>query len=406
MKHEEYLINLLLYNPYYINTLQIKPNYLLNKDNQIILDAIIKAYNKYNSLNIPNIIEFVDKENKNRIINTITEIITSVLYTKSTNMNDYLLVQEQIINSYKIKILINYTDKLKGNEISLNEYNEMISKINNKKIIKETNLLTKEEITNNIKLSDKQIKLNNFPKLSNTLRLVENDLMVIGAFSGTGKTSFLLNLMEDLSDRYQCIYFNVEMSKTSIYRRIIGISGDIPINDIDNPKGGQQEVIDIAVNEIARRKIIMEHQVNTVKDIKAVVARVKDKDKHTIVFVDHIGLIKAETKIKSIYENSTEVPKMLRDLCLNYNCTVIATSQFNKASRGEKEVHNGMLKDSGEVENSARKVILLTYVDGQDKSQMVTEMNLDITKNDTGIQGTIIVEYDKPKQIFKEKICG
>ena len=61
-----------------------------------------------------------------------------------------------------------------------------------------------------------------------------------------------------------------------------------------------------------------------------------------------------------------------------------------------------MLKDSGELENSASKVILLYKKNKEDKK---SNMIINIAKNRDGIQDVNIeMEYDRQKQIFKEVI--
>ena len=84
----------------------------------------------------------------------------------------------------------------------------------------------------------------------------------------------------------------------------------------------------------------------------------KNEKKHTIVFIDHLGLTRIES-MKSLYEQTTEVAKELRQICLEYDCTIIGASQLNRGAYNSEEITLSMLKDSGELENSASKVILL-----------------------------------------------
>ena len=65
-----------------------------------------------------------------------------------------------------------------------------------------------------------------------------------------------------------------------------------------------------------------------------------------------------------------------------------------------------MLKDSGELENSSSKVILLYRNKTQSSGlpKFTEDMVLEIVKNRDGRLGKIPFEYDKTKQIFKEKI--
>lgn len=219
----------------------------------------------------------------------------------------------------------------------------------------------------------------------------------------SGKSGFLLNLFNCLMYKYQCVYFNLEMSKSSIYRRLVAINADIPINAIDNPSDYQKDLIQIAKDSIVLNKVTIVHQINNVKDITKIIAKKKNKDKHTIIFIDHIGLLKSGTK-KSLYEETTETIKELRQICLDYDCTIIAASQLNRTAYNSKEKTLNMLKDSGEIENSARKILLLYYAEENNKENLEPIMYVDIAKNDSGMTGVIQMKYYKIKQIYKEEI--
>ena len=99
----------------------------------------------------------------------------------------------------------------------------------------------------------------------------------------------------------------------------------------------------------------------------------------------------------------TEVAKELRQICLEYDCTIIAASQLNRTAYSTEEISLSMLKDSGELENSASKVVLLYKDKDAKKEDLVQNMVLDVAKNRDGYTGTIDVVYDKEKQIFKER---
>ena len=76
--------------------------------------------------------------------------------------------------------------------------------------------------------------------------------------------------------------------------------------------------------------------------------------------------------------------------------------QLNRAAYSN-DVSLSMLKDSGELENSASKVALLYRVNkGIDEDETNTQMDLEIAKNRDGLTGIIRLSYDKTKQIFKE----
>jgi replicative DNA helicase len=231
--------------------------------------------------------------------------------------------------------------------------------------------------------------------------------LIIGATTGTGKSSFLLNLMEGFMNDYQCIYFNMEMSKSTIYKRLISIKANMPIKDVLNPQTNEdKEKVLKAAEDIERAGIVVEHKSTGMRDIRSVVVKNKKPDKHTLVFIDHLGLTRSENSknSKSLYEQMTEVAKDIRQMCLEEDCTVIGASQFNREAYSTDDYSLAMLKDSGELENSASKVIFIHRPkDNEGKIVTNVELNLEIAKNRDGMLGFIKMEYDKEKQIFRER---
>lgn len=396
------LLVILINNPNLIENLQIKPKYLENKDNAILLNAFIKMYQKNKYISHENLSEYVKQEDLGRIINLYASIYVDELYINTNIQQKFEFLQRKILDTYKQKYIKQVNQKYIEDKINYNELKENINKVDEIQITTNSQILTSEEIKNNIKLCNVGIDIDNFPKLNDKLKLLQNDLLVVGATTGVGKSGFLLNLMNNLMYKYQCIYFNIEMSKATIYRRLIAINKNIPVNCIDNPTSYQQELIDKAIQEISDNQIIIEHQKSDISEIRNVVSKMKNKDKHTIVFIDHIGLLKCSEYKKSLYEQSTEIVKCLRNLCLEYDCTMICASQLNRTAYNTDKIELNMLKDSGEIENSSRKAILLYKDKNSNNDDLEPNMNVYIAKNDTGMTGIIKMKYFKTKQIFKE----
>lgn len=390
---QEYLA-LLINKCELLDIIQIKPYYLSNEQHQLILNGLIESYKKSKAISIPSIVE----SNPKIDVGTFTEIFTETICFTDNWKNRLNLLEEKIIENFKK----NYSKKLmkdyEQGKINYDDFISKINKINSLELNNQVKPLTAEEIQEEIKGKTK-ITLHSFPKLNKVLNLVYGDFLVIGALTGNGKSSFLLNLMVDLMQEYQCIYFNMEMSKSTIYKRILSITADVPVSDVTNPQTEYQKgIIDNAYKIIEKSKIIIEHQANDINSIKKVLAKNKNINKHTILFLDHIGLIKANSS-KTLYENSTEVAKELRQMCLEYDCTIISASQLNRSAYSN-ELSISMLKDSGEIENSSSKTMLINRFKDD---QPITEIDLEVAKNRDGLTGIIIMKYDKTKQIFKEK---
>ena len=395
MDNERQLLALLTYKQELIPLVKIKPNYLSTKELQDMLMVFIDSYKQYNSINTS---KYLNRIN----IELYTELITDEIIIVE-NWKDILKnTQDNILEDYKKRALYEISDNFKNNKIGYEDFLKKVNDIKELKLDNEINYLTEQEIMQNITLKNKMIRFNKFPVLQKRLNLVEGDLLIIGSTTGGGKSAFLLNLLATLAGDYQCIYFNLEMSKTSMYRRLLGITSEQRIKDIDNPTDKQKSIFRNAVTILSSKNIIFEHQKFFISDIQSTVALAKDVNKHTIVFIDHIGLLKARG-FKSLYEQMTEISKQLRQISLNYDCTIICASQLNRGAINSEELNIGMLKDSGEIENSARKVILIYPQDRSRKDDLEVLTNIEIAKNDSGSRGVIEMIYDKTRQIFTER---
>ncbi len=388
---QEYL-SLLLNESYQVEFCSLKPIEFKDVRNRRLYESIIKSYKETKSISL----EYVPSD----LCEYWCEILDGY-YERYNVENQFHHCEEMIEQYYKEERILSLTKELEASKIDYKVFIQKVKELDSATTVLSNDILTEEEIKNNLTISKTGISFNNFPKLSKELKLLQNDLLVVGATTGVGKSGFLLNLMNDLMTRYQCIYFNLEMSKSNIYRRMVAINQEFAVNSIDNPSEYQKELITKAIENIKNSKVIVNHSANNILDIKKVIRKFKDKNKHTVVFIDHIGYLKYQNK-KSIYEESTETVKELRKICLEYGCTIIAASQLNRSAYEAKEITLNMLKDSGELENSSRKIILLSYKDKKDKDNLEPTMLVDIAKNDNGSTGVTEMKYIKVRQTFNE----
>ena len=383
-----------------LDIIQVRPKWLYVKEHQKLLEYCIECFKNFGVVRPDKILE----KHKDFNVDYFSDIYLNVFYYDDAWKEQLKLSEDSIVKYYKEDIIKVLNEKLKSNQIKYDEFMAKMKQLNDIELIKGSTTITVEELNENINTDNVEIKLNNFDKLSNYLKIVQGDFIIIGAMTGQGKSGFMLNLMNDLMGRYQCIYFNMEMSKSTIYKRLISINADIPIKYITNPETDfQMKKIDNSMNILEKANLIVEHKANDIKQIKNILMKHKDKNRHTILFIDHLGLTRADNT-KSLYEQATEVAKQLRQMCLEYDCTIISASQLNRGAYMSEKPTLSQLKDSGELENSASKVILL-YRDEKEKDNKneINNMKIDIVKNRDGVTGYVEMEYDKTKQVFKEK---
>ena len=377
---ESEFLALVLNKPEVVDLLQIKPKWLHKEENRKMLQYAIECY-KNNKVITPGLIMQVHKDFD---ADYYIDLFTNELWYENAWKQQLDVAQNSILKFYKEDIIKRLNEQLKGGAISYDYFMENMNKINEFQLLENATELSKKEILDSINEEKARINLNKFAKLNNTLKLVQGDFLIIGATTGAGKSGLMINLMADLMNTYQCIYFNMEMSKSTIYKRIVAVKADIKVNDVEHPQTDYQKtLINTTLDEIENARLIIEHKASDMTMIKSTIAKMKDKNRHTIVFIDHLGLVKIDGA-KSLYEQATEVAKELRQICLEYDCTIISASQLNRGAYSSDEITLSMLKDSGELENSASKVVLLYKEKEAKKEDLVQNVIFDVAKNRDG----------------------
>lgn len=382
------LLALIINYPELLERNILKKEYFYGQD-QILFNAILTEYKKHKVLLVENLskysgfnLEYYFQLQTDNLWNTNKEIKFEEL-------------QKGIIDKYKRRRFKEITDTYNGNYEKTIQDLERLLEIN----YQENSYIKSEDVINSLFNEKRQLKLG-YEEFDKDLNLSQNDLLIIGAGSGTGKTAFALNLLLKLCENYQCIYFNMEMSKDILYKRLIAIKTGISLKDLNNAKklsSNDLRKISVASSDL-ENIILINGSINT-PIVKKNILNIKT-DKHIVVFLDHIGLIKASGN--SLYEKMTNVAKDLRTICLDCNCTIIGLCQLSRVSQKNNEIPKLQdLRDSGEIEQSARKVVLL-YDEEKDSTNENHNMKMIIAKNDDGNRVIKDFVFERYTQRFKE----
>ena len=402
------LIGYLLQNIGDIDKLSITKDYLK--------DLTIQG-KKYNFKYIFEKLEQIHKENRdNEMLSIISsdekidmDILGKIIEGNPLEKIGAILSKEStIIQAHKEELLRIEYKKLKDGIQCIEDYSKNVNQINQLGTVKQENI-TEEDLKKCLNSDNKVIRGLGLPRLEACLKMKEHDFMVISASgTGGGKTALALNMLSELSKYYQCVYFNMEMAEEDIKERLISIQSGVPMNTLENYKHMTDKElknrIDEAMKEIGEHKRIDIHTgAKSLEAIKATINRM-DPEKHVIVFIDHIGMIRGFSR-SSLYEKTTEIAKTLRAMALNHNITMIALSQVSRSQNQQGNTRNreneaptlSRLKESGEIENSARQVIFIYFK---------TEDNyfIHIAKNTRGQVGIDIpITFTKNTMTIRER---
>ena len=382
------LLALIINYPELLERNILKKEYFYGQD-QILFNAILTEYKKHKVLLVENLSKY-----KGFNLEYYFQLQTDNLWNTNKEIK-FEELQKGIIDKYKRRRFKEITDTYSGNYEKTIQDLEKLLEIN----YQENSYIKSEDVMNSLFNEKRQLKLG-YEEFDKDLNLSQNDLLIIGAGSGTGKTAYALNLLLKLCGDYQCIYFNMEMSKDILYKRLIAIKTGISLKDLNNAKklsSNDLKKISVASSDL-ENIILINGSINT-PIVKKNILNIKT-DKHIVVFLDHIGLIKASGN--SLYEKMTNVAKDLRTICLDCNCTIIGLCQLSRVSQKNNEIPKLQdLRDSGEIEQSARKVVLL-YDEEKDSTNENHNMKMIIAKNDDGNRVIKDFVFERYTQRFKE----
>lgn len=398
---EETIIGLILADYHLIDRLLLSEKYFANPKLIKLLSVMKDEYTKFHKFDLVGLVsnhQDLFKENGALTV----EYLTSIMQLGFPSHFEYY--QENLFRIHIKKLLLLAIEKFKANQMTQDELLDYIHEIEQKSLNSKLNRLTKEQIYNLVTQKKNRIMFR-FEKLTKAANIQEHDLIVIAARPGVGKTGFALNVLENLSDSYNCIYFNMEMTEQQIYRRLIGINTYIHVNTLDNQNDSYIiEKTKLACENLSKKKINIITGGQTIRTIKSEIIK-ESNNEHTVVFIDYVGLIRDTEKNRSSYERVTEIVKELRQISLDYNCTIFILAQINRNSEKEKDKYPKIsdLKESGELEQSATTVLMLhnenTYKSIDSRNDFI---KLIIGKNRNGETGVIDYHYDQRNQKFSE----
>ena len=204
----------------------------------------------------------------------------------------------------------------------------------------------------------------------------------IGARTSMGKTTFLLNLARNMSEKSTKIgFFSLEMPAKIIFEKFLAMEAEMRYPWIQDGRvfPDQLHRVEAAHKKITKLPIFIEDPSSL--DIKSLCYRARRmKLQHGIevLFIDYLTRITVENRKQSKHLQVDEISKTLQSLAKELDIPIICLAQLNRAStKKDRESNRPCLSDfreSGSIEEDADACILLhrpEYYKEGDKPGMV-----------------------------------
>lgn len=387
---EETIIGCLLMNDKLLNEFYLQPKHFLNDNNRIILSKILDINKEQGKVDIVLLCERLTDNYLQTLAMDYVENLISV-----TEFHAYQEKQEEIYKGYSINKVI---EKFNNKKISYEEMIDKINKINlecNKNTDSSNAMLSGKEIFELITTNSNELVFDYYQDMQRILKLPMNTVNLVAARTSQGKSALSLNLCNDLSKNYKCLYFNMEMTEKELYQRLTSINCGVPINDFYKINDKNADRIWRGIEEVKKRNIKIYNGSKNVKALRTILTK-ESKKEHCIAFIDYIGYVygsNGQNDRERIGEVVREIQTMTKDL----NITVFIIAQINRNGNEEPSLVN--LKDSGELEQTAHCVMIIHNQD-KDTSNQTPQVKILIPKNRSGKLGRIEMVFDKPTQRF------
>ena len=408
----------------------IKENDFDGKDHQIIFQSMSELIEENKPLDPLTVSEKLDNKNSLNKVGGKDYLIELATSTPSAaNLEAYAeIIRQRSITrklmkaNSEISELINNPQGQDGNAL-LDKAESMIFALNDESSQNDQSLQSMKELIPSTmdrlhEMSNKAGGLigssTGFKDLDNKLQGIQNgDLIVVAGRPSMGKTSFAMNIAENVllekdSDGAVLI-FSLEMPGEALTTRML--SGMSKLNQ-QNVRSGmlKDNELKLLLSEGERLKNlplwIDDSSLLTPMELRAKARRLARQEENglSLIVVDYLQLMQLPTSTENRVNQISEISRSLKSLAKELNVPVIALSQLNRAveQRPNKRPIMADLRDSGAIEQDA-DVILFIYRDEvyNEDSDQGNKAEIIIGKQRNGPIGTVNLTFLKEYTRFE-----
>lgn len=249
-----------------------------------------------------------------------------------------------------------------------------------------------------------------------TAGLQEDELIILAARPGVGKTAFALNVAQNIGTKTDetVALFSLEMGAEQLVNRMLCAEGSIHASNLRTGNLTEEEwqKLIIAMGSLSKANIYIDDTPGIrVAEIRAKARRLRqERGSLGLIVIDYLQLIEG-TGRENRQQEVSEISRQLKKLAKELSVPVIALSQLSRGveQRQDKRPMLSDLRESGSIEQDADIVAFLYREDyyqreGEEGEEENDEgddnvVEVIIEKNRSGARGTVkllfIKEYNK-----------
>lgn len=249
----------------------------------------------------------------------------------------------------------------------------------------------------------------------------DDELIILAARPGVGKTAFVLNIAENVATKTNktVALFSLEMGAESLVNRMLCSEGSIDANHLRTGQltDDEWQNLVVAMGALSKTSVFIDDTPgNRMAEISAKCRRLAKEHDLGLIVIDYLQLIEGGNK-ENRQQEVSEISRQLKKLAKELSVPVIALSQLSRGleQRQDKRPVLSDIRESGSIEQDA-DIVAFLYRDDyyqrdnddedsnsdprDDEDQNVGEVEVIIEKNRSGARGTVKLLFVKSYNKF------
>jgi replicative DNA helicase len=241
-----------------------------------------------------------------------------------------------------------------------------------------------------------------------TSGLHPSDLIILAARPAMGKTSFALNIAQNIAKQKKSVgVISLEMSKEQLVERLFCSLLEVDSWKIKAGKLAEDDFARIGpvMDKLNSLKIFIDDSLgNSIVELRAKTRRLQMEHGLDVLVIDYLQLMQgSKANFGNRVQEISEISRSLKSLAREMHIPIIALSQLSRAveSRPEKIPQLADLRESGAIEQDADIVLMMyreDYYDQETDRKGITDVF--IRKHRHGPIGKVELRFDMAKMKF------
>ncbi len=433
---EEAILGAILVSPVCMNKIveHIRPESFYKPAHRYVYEAMLQLYNGSDKIDIVSVSDVLNINQKLELVGGrafINDLSYKTITT--TNVEYYArIVQEKAIKRSLINAgseIISTGYDLNPIEESLETAEKLIYDIASQKnsqalspikdLVYDTYAKIEERYQNKGQLTGTPTAFYDLDTMMNGLQ--KSDLIILAARPAMGKTSFALNIAQNvaLKANIPVAIFSLEMSKEQLVQRLLCSEAEVDTQRLKtgNMQAKDWEKLAVAMDAFSQAPIYIDDTAGcTITDLRAKCRRLAMAEKNLgLIVIDYLQLIEGSGREDRMQQISS-ISRGLKILAKELNVPIISLSQLSRAveSRTDKRPMLSDLRESGSIEQDADIVMFIyrdeyyknaeSEEDEAEKAANKGEAEIIIAKHRNGPVGTVKLLFQGNITKFKNPI--